>query len=234
MLTEAILMLAGDAPGPWAAQRLRQLWRRPQILTIAVDGGANHLADLGLEPQVVAGDNDSLRPGLFPLAQREQYPQRKNFSDGEAALRYALSRCSGRIYIFGGLGGRLDHHLANLLLPLHAANAPQRILLVGEGCVAGYSCGRYSVVGQDGDILSLIPLTAVHGLTLHGLEYPLCDYDAMPGDSRTLSNRIQAPGGGFSSAGAIHRDGVLLAVHYPAPGGEEQALLSVSPGGTAL
>ena len=111
----ALVMLAGDMPGRLAAQRVRTIAEtEPRPLLVAADGGADHLAALGLSPDVIIGDNDSQK-GIYPGVDRVEYPRAKNFTDGEAALLYAAGHTEGLIAVAGALGGRLDHLLANIL-----------------------------------------------------------------------------------------------------------------------
>ena len=205
----AVAVLAGDAPTSEEAERLAALLERERPLLLAADGGGDHLARLGLTPDLLLGDGDSLRTA-FPRVERLTYPRKKDFSDGEAALDYALTHTEGRVLVLGALGGRVDHFLTNLLLPLHLTDRPERVLLSGPGMEAGYSRGRAEVLGRPGDTVSLVPLIGpVSGLTLTGLEYPLDRARTDLGSSLTVSNVLRA-----DRAEISHSDGVLLVVHY--------------------
>lgn len=200
MVMGAIVVLAGEELRGYAARLCRALAGQGWEL-IAADGGADRLAALGLTPALIVGDGDSLR-GEFAAIPRLSLERRKNFTDGAAALSYALEHYEGRVWLLGAMGGRPDHQLANLLLPLEAArrlkprSAPgqrdwpaRRVCLAGESWRACYAgAGRTLIQGRAGDTVSLVPLQAVKGLSLSGLEYPLQDYSANLGDSRTISN----------------------------------------------
>lgn len=206
----AVVVLAGEAPAADEAARLRQLLSGPERpLLLAADGGADHLAALGLLPDLLLGDGDSLR-GNFPEVERISFQAEKDFSDGEAALAYALRHTTGRVLLLGALGGRLDHLLFNIQLPLGQPGGVERVLLSGPGMEAAYSRGHARVEGQAGDSLSLVPLSEkVEGICLQGLYYPLENYDLYPGSSRTLSNVLTG-----TQAWVLHRSGLLLLVHY--------------------
>ena len=206
----AILVLAGDPPDREEAERLRSLLGTcPRPLLLAADGGADHLAQLGLAPDLLLGDGDSLQ-GRYPMVERLCYAQEKDFSDGEAALDYALTHTEGRVLVFGALGGRLDHLLTNVMLPLELAGGVERVLLSGPGMEAGYSRGYAQIQGTPGDTVSLVVLGGpVQGITLSGLYYPLRDYDAVPGGSLTLSNVLTQP-----TSVVQHQNGVLLVIRY--------------------
>ena len=206
--TTAVIVLAGDPPQGRAARRLRELATAADVLLLAGDGGADALAALQLTPQLIVGDNDSQTAGLFPDVPRLLLPVAKDLTDGEAALRLAAQHCHGAIYLFGALGGRVDHLLTNLALPVRLLDDCRRVTLLDRDTELTYSRGCHTVCGTPGDTVSLIPLTAVHGLSLSGMVYPLADYDLEPGDSRTMSNVLAEP-----EARISHRDGVLLVVH---------------------
>ncbi|MDO4733457.1 MAG: thiamine diphosphokinase, partial [Bacillota bacterium] len=213
----AVILLAGDAPAADEVQLLRQLLARPDPpLLLAADGGADHLAALGLCPDLLLGDGDSLSAS-FPEVERIRFQVEKDFSDGEAALAYALAHCSGRVLLMGALGGRLDHLLFNVQMALGQADGPERVLLSGPGMEAAYSRGQARISGQPGDLLSLFPLGGpVKGICLQGLQYPLANYELQPGSSRTLSNVFQA-----AEVVVQHQEGILLLLHYRKSTAEE-------------
>ena len=183
---DAVVVLAGEPVAGFA----RALIKKKAVAgcpLIAADAGADRLADIGLTPSLIVGDGDSLR-GAFPGVPRQTFPARKDFTDGAAALALALEQCDGSVWLLGALGGRPDHQLANLLLPLHCA-APERVTLAGGDWQGRYlGPDRHTIRGRRGDTVSLLPLSRVSGLTLIGFEYPLQDHTSQPGDSRTVSN----------------------------------------------
>lgn len=208
---EAVLVLAGDPPRRRAAALLQALSARDDVLRLAADGGADAYAALGITPHVILGDGDSISTRAFAAVPRVPYDVRKDFTDGEAALRYACEQVPGKVWLFGAMGGRADHFLADIFLPLHAADDPTRVQLADDSCNGYYSTGAVQLQGKPGDLLSLIPLTAIEGLSLQGLEYPLADFDLPMGSSRTVSNVLAD-----ETVTVTHRSGVLLVLHFPA------------------
>lgn len=86
---------------------------------VAVDGGYASLGELGCTPDVVMGDFDSLGyvpQGLPDAVELHQYPTHKDESDMELALCLAQERGFEEVEVYGAIGGRLDHTLANLQL----------------------------------------------------------------------------------------------------------------------
>ena len=82
---------------------------------IAVDAGFAHLEAIGAVPDMAVGDFDSL--GYVPKCRRvSRHPVKKDKSDMELAMEKALSWGHDELIVYGALGARLDHTLANLQL----------------------------------------------------------------------------------------------------------------------
>lgn len=208
----AVLALAGDPPRGLARDKLVELaGHSPRPYIVAADGGAAYLAECGIQPEVIIGDGDSTPPGLFAAVPRQALPTAKNFTDGEAAFAYLFAHCQqGRIAVFGALGGRLDHLLANIFLPLQWQEQAPRLTVFADDGEAVYSLGHAKISGVPGDTLSIIPISAeVEGITLTHLAYGLNDYDLYSGSSRCVSNVMLG-----SQAIIDHRQGLALIIHY--------------------
>ena len=79
---------------------------------IAADGGLAHVQALGLTPDIILGDFDSL--GYVPEG-ANVFPVRKDDTDTMLAIRRGLELGYHNFLIYGGLDGpRLDHTLANI------------------------------------------------------------------------------------------------------------------------
>jgi thiamine pyrophosphokinase len=183
-------------------------------LIVAADGGAQHVLRMGFTPHVVIGDMDSLTQEQVAHLQQAgcrflTYPTRKNETDAELALLYAVEQGADQIVILGASGGRIDHTLANvLLLTLPELKGVQVSLVDGQQEVLLIQ-GEGTIQGQVGDPVSLLPLAGdAEGITSSGLEYALDDDTLMFGRTRGVSNTLIAP-----TAHIRLRKGVLLCVH---------------------
>ncbi len=167
---------------------------RPGDRIVAADGGLAHLDRLGQRPHVIVGDLDSAAPGVVEAlaaagVRVERFPARKDETDLELALRLAAAEGADDILIFGALGGRWDQTLANLLLLAHPDFRRLRIRLL-DGAQQIYLIQHHAQIeGQPGDTVSLVALRGdAHGVTTHGLEYPL-DRGTLPfGSTLGISN----------------------------------------------
>ncbi len=190
--------------------RLQHLWGAAD-LRIAADGGArNARHQLGLPPQVVVGDLDSLDPhtrawlGDFRV-EFVEHPAAKDETDLELALMLARERGADAITLLGALGGRIDQSAANILL---LSRMPGVVAADRAGDMWA-ATGSATIEGVPGDTVSLIPLSPlVEGIVTSELEYPLRDESLAFGTTRGISNRM------LGARAEVHwKDGLLLVVH---------------------
>jgi thiamine pyrophosphokinase len=167
---------------------------RPGDRLIAADGGLHHLQKLGLRPDVLIGDLDSVEPAEAEAVQNAggqviRHPVRKDETDLELAVRLARAEGAGDILVFGALGGRWDQTLANLLLLAHTDFRSARLRLIDGAQQIYLVQGETQIEGQPGDTVSLISLQGdARGVTTEGLEYPLRDGQLPFGSTLGISN----------------------------------------------
>ncbi len=163
---------------------------REDALVIAADGGFKHLEKLGIAPDVILGDFDSL--GYTP-ADARVFPVEKDDTDSMLAVRHGLAQGCDRFILYGALDGpRLDHTVANL----------QTLQFLADHGAAGYLVGRDFIVTvlKDGaitfpketeGILSVFCLgPQAEGVNIRGLQYPLTDGSLTPGFPLGVSNHF--------------------------------------------
>ncbi|MCD8347514.1 MAG: thiamine diphosphokinase [Lachnospiraceae bacterium] len=103
-------------------------------LLIAADGGYRYLKRMGMEPDVLLGDFDSLEvvPEHRHLIRHSPI---KDDTDMALAVAYAEAEGYQKFFLYGGLGGRLDHTLANLQLLTAMARKGLEVWLIGQDVV---------------------------------------------------------------------------------------------------
>ena len=139
---------------------------------LAADGGLVHLQALGLTPNGIIGDFDSL--GYIPQGS-QVFPVEKDDTDAMLAIKKGLELGYREFILYGSLDGpRLDHTVANF----------QALTFLADRGATGYLIGRDYIVtcvkdmirfsaGATG-ILSVFCMGQdARGVTLRGLQYPL-------------------------------------------------------------
>jgi thiamine pyrophosphokinase len=98
-------------------------------LIIAADGGARHTETLGITPNIILGDFDSL--GYAP-AGAEIFPVEKDDTDAMLAIKKGLELGCREFVLYGSLDGpRLEHTVANFQALQYLADRGAKGTLVG-------------------------------------------------------------------------------------------------------
>lgn len=206
--------LQGTDGGVW----LRALCGEADMV-IAADGGLGHLLAVGCWPTVIIGDMDSLPQGSLEAADRPPldvvaHPPAKDETDLELALHYAVANRPDdrKLRVAGALGGRLDQLLANVFLLAHPRLTAHDVRLVEYGLEAWLVRDRAEVIGEVGDIVSLLPIGGpVLIASTTGLAWPLHMETLAFGPARGVSNRLTA-----EVATVVVARGLALCVHMVA------------------
>jgi len=152
---------------------------------IAADGGYTVLAKLGIEPDMLVGDFDSLEE-IPNHPNIKESPVEKDDTDMMLAVKEGLKLGYNLFIINGGLGGRLDHTLANIQTLVYLANNNARGVLIGRSEQITVIKNNEITIDSDirkGRLLSIFCAgDKAEGVTLKGLKYPL--------NNATLTNAL--------------------------------------------
>ena len=156
-------------------------------VVIAADGGLQYTRKLGLNPDVILGDFDSL--GYIPEG-ANVFPVEKDDTDAMLAVRRGLDMGCDTFYIYGGLeGSRLDHTVANFQTLQFLTDRNARGFLVGENYIVTAVKNAALEFEKAEGIVSVFCMGAdAHGVTLSGLGYPLEDGTLTAGFPLGVSN----------------------------------------------
>ncbi len=187
---------------------------QPGDYLIAADGGLRNMQSLGLTPNILVGDMDSLDERevaeiLSNSAELIQHAREKDQTDLELAVAEAAGRGGNPIIITAALGGRLDMTIANLML-LAADDLKNADIRIHDGSQEAFIVrGHRKVVGKKGDRLSLVAVGGpARGIRTEGLRYPLSDEALHTGETRGISNVMSA-----DQADIWVAEGILLCIH---------------------
>lgn len=190
---------------------------------IAADGGVKHILKLGLMPSIIIGDFDSTSSSLIiKLTQicKEQkflfptmikYPTEKDKTDFELAIDYCLEKKLQEIIIFGSLGDRFDHLLANIFLvaKTQTENPLIKIKII-EGKKEAFILNKeITINGKIGNEVSIIPVSEeLIGVTTDGMYYRLIEDTLQFGSTRGISNVMNK-----TSVKITISSGIALIIH---------------------
>lgn len=185
---------------------------------IAVDAGLAAVDALGLVPDYVVGDFDTVDAALLakykalPHIVWEVHKPEKDETDTELARSCAVALGCGEIAFLGATGGRLDHLIGNIHalydcmqrgITAYLVDAQNKLYLLDEGRTfyRGSQWGKY---------VSFLPYTEeVRGITLRGFQYPLTEKTIRRGEEVGLCISNEVVG---DSAELCFEEGVLICV----------------------
>lgn len=165
---------------------------------ICADGGLEKAEKLGLSPNIILGDFDSVEPGILQKYKKlnietETYPSEKDYTDMELAVEYAVKKEFKHIILVGASGTRLDHTVANIQLLEKYHHMGINIEIIDNNNHIGIISGKadIKVKYEKNHFVSLVPVTeTIEGLTLEGFKYPLDNVKVKRGSSLLISNEI--------------------------------------------
>jgi len=162
---------------------------------ICADGGANHLYNMGIIPNYIIGDLDSIDKDVINYYKKqnvlfEKFPSKKNETDSELCILLASKLNAYKVDLFATLGGRIDHTLANinLLYYIREQKIVPRIISEKEDIYIAIN-ESIQIKGKKEDIISIIPIKGdAKGITLENLEYNLNNYNMKYSSPLGISN----------------------------------------------
>ena len=140
---------------------------------IAADGGLVHTDNLGLAPNLILGDFDSL--GYVPEGS-SVFPVEKDDTDAMLAVKKGLELGYKEFLLYGSLDGpRLDHSVANFQTLQYLADRGATGALIGKTqIVTVVKNGKLAFPARNKGIVSVFCMGAdAHGVSIKGLKYAL-------------------------------------------------------------
>lgn len=184
-------------------------------LVVAADSGVDSAFALGLSPDVVIGDLDSISAsGLARVRDTNvtvfESPADKDLTDTELALAHLIDIGATHAVLLSPGGGRLDHAhglFAALANPMLAGVAIEAV--IGSAHVTVMHGGSQRVVQRRGSHLAALHAMngVARGITTSGFRWNLTDEDLAPWASRGVSNEMTG-----EHANVSLDDGALLVV----------------------
>ena len=189
-------------------------------LCIAVDGGFEYCKLLEIIPDYIIGDFDSLSESqaetVAEIAKAAEdrvivLPTIKDDTDMLAAIKLGLQEGCNNFRIYGGMGGRIEHTLANIqcLLYLKEHNAVG-YLMDGTGMILVAKEEAVSFRETLEGYLSVFSLSDSCNLSLDGLKYCLKEKELTNAYPLGISNEFLE---GQKATVTVHKGAALLVLN---------------------
>jgi len=205
-------LLVANAPLRWT-ETLAALAAAASPL-LAADGGADHLARIGLRPDILIGDMDSVSPATRAWVGEDRIVRRpdQDRTDLEKALIHAFDALDlERLTVLAALGGRPDHEIGNLGLLCRYALGERLVFREPAGIVLALAepAKLPAVPGETWSFWTLDPAVRV---TLSGVRWPVRSAPLHAAGRPSISNEATADRVGVAPEGGA----VVVARRFPA------------------
>lgn len=182
-------------------------------MVICADGGGMHAYKMGIIPNALIGDFDSIDTEVLEYFREKgveiiRHQCEKDETDTQLAVEYAVQKGAEEVCMLGCIGSRFDHSFANVGLLIWLMEKGIK------GCIKNYNNEIYvmdrqiKLEGNAGEKLSLLPVSKkVSGIYTSGLKYVLKDGELYCNVPRGISNEFTG-----RKAEITIKDGVLLVI----------------------
>lgn len=183
-MIENVVLIGGASPDSWPDM---SMFNGTKTKFIGIDRGSLYGIKAGYQLNEVVGDFDSLSEEEWQWLQTQvselsRCAAEKDDTDMELGVLKALDKYpDANYYLIGATGGRLDHYLSNIWLPLQERfiESLNRITIMDElNTISYYLPGEYTIEKEiDKTYLAFICLTEVKALSLYDAKYTLDKVD---------------------------------------------------------
>lgn len=192
-ISKAIIFAGGEIKN---YDKIRRFLKDDEYI-ICADSGYHHCQKLGIVPDLLVGDFDSI--GVLPQQiPTVCFPAEKNYSDTTMAIEEAKKRGAKMLMLIGMLGGRIDHSLANIQTMFDSVKDGYIVCIQdGESELYPYFSPQESVpqeiilAPRPDSYFSLLSFSdSCQNVTIEGGKYPLHHYTLKNTQARAISNEF--------------------------------------------
>ena len=142
---------------------------------IAADGGYDHLKKINIKPDILLGDFDSIESVPEDEQKKIKFDTQKDFTDLYAAIQIGIKSNCKIFHIYGALGKRFDHSLANIqLLAYLSQNKFQAFLHHKKKLITAITNTKISFGKNKIGVISIFSYTnKSYGVNITNLKYEL-------------------------------------------------------------
>jgi thiamine pyrophosphokinase len=186
-MKKCIIIGNGKPPG---RNIIKYLQSRDYSTIICADGGANSAKKLGIIPDYIIGDLDSIsRETLKYYGNKSKIIRikRQNDTDIEKCLKLAIKKGFEKAVMTGVTGDRLDHTFCNLGIVLKFFDKIEIDIIADKSLLRAYT-GNASIKTNPNEIVSIYGFSEKTKITSKGLKYPLIKTALPFGKKESTSN----------------------------------------------
>ena len=157
---------------------------------ICADGGANSAKKIGITPDFIIGDLDSVDTGTLKYFRNKSKiikVKRQNDTDVEKCLKFAIRNKYNEVVLLGVTGNRLDHTIGNLGIVLKFFKKIRTHIVAENSLLTPYN-NFVSLKSKESEIISIYAFDEKTSITSMGLKYPLKNSKLPFGKKESTSN----------------------------------------------
>lgn len=181
-----------------------------KTLIIAADGGMNHLKRAGIVPHIWIGDGDSIEGEVPDGCEIIKLNRDKDETDMLAAIRLAVEMGCMSFHLYGCLGGRIDHTVANIKILNMLANNGIKAYMYDKMSMLTVIKNESITFPKEaeGNISIFAMSERAIGVTIEGLKWELLDETLFCTDTIGVSNEFT----GAKSSISVKEGNLLVVV----------------------
>ncbi len=186
-MKKCLILGSGNAPSNGVISFLQS---KGYDKLFCADGGANAARKLGLKPNYIIGDLDSISESTlkyFNKVSKIIKISRQNDTDVEKCLKFVISKKFDEVILLGVTGDRLDHTYCNLGIVLKFFSKI-KIKLIAENSILIPYQGNIKFPTLKGETISLYGFDEKTKITSKNLKYPLKNVSLPFGKKESTSN----------------------------------------------
>lgn len=171
-MRKCIIIANGKSP---TKKVVEYFYKKGFNTVICADGGANSAKKLGIIPDYIIGDLDSINKNVlknFELKSKIIRIKRQNDTDVEKCLKFAIRQKYDEVVLLGVTGDRLDHTICNLGIVIKFFNRI-KILVEAENSFLIPINKSTVFKSKPGETISLYAFKDSTRITSTGLKYKL-------------------------------------------------------------
>lgn len=195
-IKKAVIFAGGDIDKDFADKIMQN---NSFDLIIAADSGLDTINILGVFPDYIVGDFDSVSDRSLISAYEKRgskvlkFPEDKDFTDTQLACETAVEQGVSHLVILGATGNRIDHMLCNfnLIAKLNERNV-EGVIIDKNNKIYVLSDGEHLIEAKNvfGEYISFMPIDDIEGFSLRGFFYNLDNVNLARDTTLTVSNKL--------------------------------------------